>query len=218
MSDVFKEISECRIVATVVVEQADQAHILAQNLLDCGIKCIELTLRTENALSAIETVSRNYPEILVGAGTVLTCEQVERVCQAGARFAVAPGLNPAVVERASQANLPFAPGVCTPSDIEKAVELGCRYLKFFPAEPLGGIKYLKCMAAPYMHKGLRFMPLGGIKDENFMDYLKEDIVFAVGGSWLAPSSLISAGNWEGIKTRCLNAVEKIRNCSSVNGD
>jgi 2-dehydro-3-deoxyphosphogluconate aldolase / (4S)-4-hydroxy-2-oxoglutarate aldolase len=216
MEDIFEKISECGIVATVVVDRIDQAQILTEKLLDCGLGCIELTLRTENAVSAIRTISRKYPEMLVGAGTVLTCEQVDRVVEAGAGFAVSPGLNPAVVERASKAGLSFAPGVCTPSDIERALELGCRYLKFFPAEPLGGIKYLKCMSAPYLHRGIKFMPLGGIKDENFMDYLKEDIVFAAGGSWLAPSAMIAAGNWEEIKTRCQKAVEKMNNYNLIN--
>ena len=136
--------------------------------------------------------------MLVGAGTVLTTEQVDAVAEAGAAFAVAPGLNPKVVERAKKHGLPFAPGVVTPTELERAVELGCRELKFFPAEPSGGVRYLRTMAAPYAHLGLQFLPLGGIDSSNMSAYLYDESVPAVGGSWLAPRKLIRNENWSAV--------------------
>lgn len=206
---IFDRIRQERIVATVVIDDIDNVLPLAETMCKAGLSCIELTLRTDCAVKAIEQVSRKFPQVLIGAGTVLTAEQVRQVKDAGAQFAVAPGLNPAVVEEAVRLGLPFSPGVCTPSEIEKALTYGCKCLKFFPAEPLGGIKYLKCMAAPYMHTGISFIPLGGIGADNFIEYLKQDYIAAVGGSWLATRELIAAKSWTRITDLCTEAKSRL---------
>lgn len=206
---IFEEIRNKRVVATVVIDDIDNALPLAETMYNAGMGCIELTLRTDCAVRAIELISRKFPQVLIGAGTVLTAEQAGQVKDAGAQFAVAPGLNPAVVEESLRIGLPFSPGVCTPSEIERALGYGCKYLKFFPSEPLGGIKYLKCMAAPYMHTGIGFIPLGGIGADNFIEYLKQDYIVAIGGSWLAVREMIAAKNWTGISKLCKEAASRL---------
>lgn len=183
------------VIAVVTVEQANHAVPLARTLMEAGIEAIELTLRTPAALDALAAIRQDCPEICVGLGTVLNVKQVSQAIEGGAFFGVAPGLNPKVVAAARETGLPFAPGIATPSDIEAAVELGCRTLKFFPAEPSGGIAYLKSMATPYAHLGLGYIPLGGLNADNFRDYLALDLVPAVGGSWIAPPALIRAEDW-----------------------
>jgi 2-dehydro-3-deoxyphosphogluconate aldolase/(4S)-4-hydroxy-2-oxoglutarate aldolase len=148
--------------------------------------------------------------MMPGIGTILTPEQVDQVAEAGAAFGVAPGLNRRVVLRAQEVGLPFAPGVATPSDLEAALELGCREVKFFPAEPSGGLAYLKSMAAPYTHLGVRFVPLGGLKADNLGDYLRSPLVLAVGGSWLAPRDLIQQHDWDAITRRAAEATRIVR--------
>jgi 2-dehydro-3-deoxyphosphogluconate aldolase / (4S)-4-hydroxy-2-oxoglutarate aldolase len=203
--NVFNRIKQERVVATVVIDNIDNASRLADTLFEAGLSSIELTLRTDCALDVIRHIAEKHPQMLVGAGTVLTPEQVRQVKDAGAAFAVAPGLNPEVVEEALKVGLPFAPGVCTPSEVEKALSYGCKSLKFFPSEPLGGLKYLKSMAAPYFHTGIGFIPLGGIDAGNFIEYLKQDYIIAVGGSWLAPRDSIASGKWQHISDLCNEA-------------
>jgi len=205
-NNVFSVIRHERIIATVVIDDLEAALPLAEILLSSGIKCVELTLRTDVAIEAIRRIVAAFPGLLVGAGTVLKVEQLLQVSRAGAAFAVAPGFNLRVVARATEIGLPFAPGICTPSDIENALEHGCKVLKFFPAEPLGGLKYLKSIAAPYQHLGVSFIPLGGVTYGNFRDYLYEEFILAVGGSWLAPRNMIAERNWQGIKRNCDAAV------------
>ena len=188
-------ISAAGVMAVIVVDEAADAVSLARALIACGIDVMELTLRTPAAIEALRLVKTEVPEMLAGVGTVLHTSQIDEVMEAGAEFAVSPGLNPTVVEHAQKAGLPFAPGVATPSEIERAVELGCRELKFFPAEPIGGIQYLKSMAAPYSHLGLQFIPLGGINASRLGSYLDDPSVIAVGGSWLAPRQIIQKKDW-----------------------
>jgi 2-dehydro-3-deoxyphosphogluconate aldolase/(4S)-4-hydroxy-2-oxoglutarate aldolase len=145
--------------------------------------------------------------MLVGAGTVLSSDQVREVKAAGASFAVAPGTNRTILAAAQEVELPFAPGVMTPSDIETALGMGCRMLKFFPAESAGGVKHLKAMAAPYAHLGVKFMPTGGIKAGQLSDYLAVSTVAAVGGSWLATGAQIDAGEWDAITAQASAAME-----------
>ena len=148
-----------------------------------------------------------------GVGTILTTDQLDQVIDTGASFGVSPGLNPRVVTHAVQRGFPFAPGVCTASDIERGVELGCRVLKYFPAETSGGLKHLESMAAPYAHLGLTYIPLGGVNTGNTAEYLNSPLICAVGGSWIAPRSLIAAGNWDQIRANAREAsglVERIR--------
>jgi 2-dehydro-3-deoxyphosphogluconate aldolase/(4S)-4-hydroxy-2-oxoglutarate aldolase len=209
---VVNRLSACGVVAVLVVDDANDAVPLARALLDGGIDAMELTLRTPAALEALAAIKAHVPEMLAGIGTILRPDQVRQVCDAGAAFGVAPGLNPRVVEAARKISLPFAPGIATPSDLERALEMGCRDVKFFPAEPLGGLKYLKSLAAPYAHLGVRFVPLGGLTLENMGSYLADPLVLAVGGSWLAPRDLIQAGDWGAIRDRAAaarNAAQEI---------
>ncbi len=192
-------------IAVLVLEDAAKAVPLARALLDGGVRAIELTLRTPAALEALRTVTREVPEMIVGAGTVLTPEQVAQAADAGVAFAVAEGLNPRVVRAAAERGLNFAPGVMTPSEIEQAVELDCRLLKFFPAGPLGGIQTLTTLAAPYRHLDLQFIPLGGLKPETTADYLKSRLVTACGGSWIATAELIAAADWDRIRANARRA-------------
>ncbi len=183
------------VVAVVVIDDPERAEPLAGALLEGGVDLIELTLRTPAALESMRRIRRAFPAIGLGAGTVLRPDQIAEVVDAGGSFGVAPGLNPSVVHAADSAGLPFAPGICTPSEIERAVELGCTLLKFFPAEPLGGVRFLKTIAAPYAHLGIGYLPLGGINARNAGDYLREPSVVALGGSWIAPREAIAAGDW-----------------------
>ena len=197
-TETLDRMEQCGVVAVLVIDDAPKIVPLCRAMLACGIDVIELTLRTPAAIEALRLVREEVPEVLVGIGTILHPDQVDQVVNAGAAFGVAPGLNPAVVTRAEQRGLPFAPGVVTPSDIEAALELGCRVLKFFPAEPSGGIKYLRSMYAPYAHFDLKFLPLGGIDAANMASYLYDEAVPAIGGSWIAPRKLIQNENWSSV--------------------
>lgn len=211
--ETLQRIEKSGVIVVLVIDQPDHVVPLCRALLACGLDAIELTLRTPAALEALKLVRREVPEMLAGIGTILRPDQVEAVAEAGADFGVAPGLNPRVVLRAKDLGLPFAPGVVTPTDIEAAIELGCRELKFFPAEPSGGIKYLRSMVAPYAHLGLRFIPLGGINAQNMAGYLYDAAVPAIGGSWIAPRSLIQQQNWSAVidyATEARRMVEELR--------
>lgn len=196
-----QEIATSRVIATVTIENSDHAKPLAEALLEGGVHAIEITLRTPVALEAMRLVAQSFPELLVMAGTVIVPDQVKAVQEAGAICAVAPGINRKVIEAALDAKLPFAPGIATPSEIETALEYDCDILKFFPAEPLGGLAYLKNMQAPYAHLGLQFIPLGGLSADNAESYLKEPCILAVGGSWIAKADAIENGDWSGITAR-----------------
>ncbi len=213
MKSLFSEemrasLAASRAVATVTINDAKHAKPLAEALLAGGVTVLEITLRTPAGLEAIKTLAGCYPEIILMAGTVLTPEQVLQLKDAGAHAAVAPGMNPRVVGAALECGLPFAPGVVTPSEIEQALEFGCDILKFFPAEPSGGLPYLKSMQAPYAHLGLQFVPLGGLNADNARDYLQESMILAVGGSWIASTKAIAAEDWQGITERAKNISEQ----------
>ena len=204
-SEMRQQLAASRALATVTVQNVEDAKPLADALLAGGGNAVEITMRTPAALEVMKIIADNYSEMLVMAGTVITPIQVRQVQDAGATCAVAPGMNSRVLQAAIEAQLPFAPGVATPSEIEQALEFDCDILKFFPAEPMGGLKYLKSMQAPYAHLDLRFIPLGGLTAENSEDYLREDIILAVGGSWIASESAITSSDWVGITQRA-NAV------------
>ncbi len=199
-------LSAAGVVPVVVINDAAKAVPLAKALLAGGVKVIELTLRTAAGLDAIKAIAAEVPDMLIGAGTVLSPEQVREVKAAGAHFAVAPGTNRTVLAAAQEVDLPFAPGVMTPSDIETALGMGCTTLKFFPAESAGGVPHLKAMAAPYGHLGVKFMPTGGIKAAQLGDYLAVPTVAAVGGSWLATAAQIDAGDWAAITNQAAEAM------------
>lgn len=198
------------VVAVLVLDDADSAVPLARALLAGGVDCMELTLRTPAALDALDRICRDVPEMLAGVGTVLTPQQVRDVKSAGGAFGVAPGMNAAVVREAAQVGLPFAPGVCTPSEIEVALELGCRVLKLFPAEPSGGLAYLRSIAAPYAHLGVQYIPLGGLNAANAESYLREPDVLALGGSWVAPRDLIRRQDWSAVTANAAEAAAIVR--------
>jgi len=200
------------VIAVLVVDRKEDAVPVAEALQAGGINSIELTLRTAAGLDAIREIKKHFPALLVGAGTVLTPDQVAQVKDAGADFAVAPGTNHRVMAAAEANGIPFGPGIATPSDIEAALEHGANLLKFFPAEPSGGLAYLKTAAAPYAHLGLRYIPLGGMNEQSMASYLAEKSVAALGGSWLAPRDLIQAADWAAITQRARGAADIVRQC------
>jgi 2-dehydro-3-deoxyphosphogluconate aldolase/(4S)-4-hydroxy-2-oxoglutarate aldolase len=195
---ISKRIESTGIVAVLVIDREEDGPDLAKALLEGGVDIMELTLRTPAAIGALRRIRAEVPDMLAGAGTVLTPAQVEEVKNAGAEFAVSPGLNPRVMQAAKEAGLPFAPGISTPSDIEQALEFDCRLLKFFPAEASGGLARLKAMSAPYQHLGVRFVPLGGVNEKNMSTYLADPLIAALGGSWLAPREAIMEKRWSDI--------------------
>ncbi len=202
----FEAIARYGVVPVVAIEKAEDALPLADALLAGGLPLIEVTFRTRAAAEAIRRITGERREMIVGAGTVLTRENTEAALDSGACFAVAPGLNPGVVSRAQELGLPFVPGICTPSDIEAALELGCRMLKFFPAEAAGGVAMVKALSAPYRHTGVRFMPTGGINPANLAAYRALPEVAAAGGTWIAKKEHLAAGDWDGITARCREAI------------
>jgi 2-dehydro-3-deoxyphosphogluconate aldolase/(4S)-4-hydroxy-2-oxoglutarate aldolase len=179
---------------------------LCEALIAGGLPVAEVTFRTAAAADVIREACVRFPEMILGAGTVLTVDQVKRAKAAGAGFAVAPGCNPTIVKAAQAEGLPFAPGICTPSDVERAVELGCKLLKFFPAEVSGGVPMLKALIGPYGHLGIAFCPTGGVTTANLKDYLALPQVAFVGGTWIAKKDLIKAGDWAGITALAKAAV------------
>jgi 2-dehydro-3-deoxyphosphogluconate aldolase/(4S)-4-hydroxy-2-oxoglutarate aldolase len=203
---VFGKLQESAVIAVLILDRVEDAVPLAEALLAGGVNAMELTLRTPAALGALKEITANVPGMLAGIGTILTLDQVKDVVDAGAAFGVAPGMNPRIVEAALAAGLPFAPGICTPSDIERALEFDRRFLKFFPAEPSGGLKYLESIAAPYAHLGLKYIPLGGVNPANCQAWLSHPLVGGIGGSWLAPKPLIQAGNWKAIRDAAAQAI------------
>ena len=197
MNQVLEALSKIGIVPVVVINDAKDAKPLAEALIKGGLPCAEVTFRTDAAEESIRIISENFPEMLVGAGTVLTIEQVDRAVAAGAKFIVAPGLNPVVVEYCVKKGIPVVPGTATPSEMEQAMSFGLDVVKFFPAENNGGLSMIKAVAAPYV--GLRFMPTGGINAENVRDYLKYDRILCCGGSWMVKGDLIKAGDFAKIE-------------------
>jgi 2-dehydro-3-deoxyphosphogluconate aldolase/(4S)-4-hydroxy-2-oxoglutarate aldolase len=196
--EIIKTIDNAGVIAVLVIDEVKHAVPLAKALLAGGVDTIELTLRTPVAMDAARAIKNEVPEINLGFGTVLTVQQVKAVAELGADFAVSPGCNPKVIEAAREQGLSFAPGIMTPSDIEMAIEQGCRVLKYFPAESSGGIKHLANMVAPYQYLGLKFIPLGGLSMTNAASYLESSLITAIGGSWIARRPLIQAENWEAI--------------------
>jgi 2-dehydro-3-deoxyphosphogluconate aldolase/(4S)-4-hydroxy-2-oxoglutarate aldolase len=199
MASWIKALRRSKVVAVATVEQPDAAEHLATALLEGGVDLLELTLRTPAALDCIGRIRSACPDMCVGAGTVLNPDQVRQIGDVGAQFGVAPGLNPRVVEAARDAGLPFAPGVFTPSDIEQALELGCPVLKFFPAATQATTVHFRTTVAPYLHRGVLFIPLGGLTAENAPAFLKESGVIALGGSWITSTERIRNGDWKAIR-------------------
>ncbi|MGY6411892.1 MAG: bifunctional 4-hydroxy-2-oxoglutarate aldolase/2-dehydro-3-deoxy-phosphogluconate aldolase [Alkalilacustris sp.] len=198
MTDGLAAIAVLRVVPVIAIDEAAHAEPLADALLQGGIDVVEITLRTPAALRVIETLARTRPELHVGAGTVLSAADVAAVRDAGAGFALAPGYDPAVVAAARAADLPFAPGIMTPSELGAALAQGLRLVKFFPAQPAGGPAMLRAIAAPFAHLAPRVIPTGGVTEANLADWLAVPQVVAVGGTWIARPEAMRAGRWSEI--------------------
>ncbi len=208
MENLIKKVGETGVIPVVKIDDAKDAVALAKALREGGLNCAEITFRTDAAEDAIKLISKEFPDMLIAAGTVLTPAQADKAMAAGATFVVSPGLNPEVVKHCNQKGYPIIPGVCTPTEVEAAMSLGLKYLKFFPAEAAGGVKMIKAMAAPYTN--IKFMPTGGIGVNNLADYLGCKAVFACGGSWMVPSDKIADGEFEEIKNMTAKAVELLK--------
>lgn len=207
---VVDRISESGVVSILVVDDAEQGVRAAEALLKGGLPVVEVTFRTEAAAAAIRRIARELPEALVGAGTILTIENLVAARDAGAQFVVTPGLNQSIVRTSQDIELPVFPGVMTPGEIEHGLNLGLELLKFFPAEQAGGVAMLKALSGPYAHTGVRFIPTGGVGEKNLGEYLKLPIVAACGGTWVASKELVSTGNWKKIEENAQASVELIR--------
>lgn len=208
MNDVLKKISEVGILPVVVLDDAKDAKDLAKALIEGGLPCAEVTFRTAAAEESIRVISEAYPEMLVGAGTVLSVDQVKKAVAAGAKFIVSPGFDEEVVKYCLDNNIPVTPGVCTPSDVQNGYKMGLDVLKFFPAEPSGGLSMIKAIAAPYTM--MKFIPTGGINENNMEDYLKYDRILAIGGSWMVKSSLVKSGEFDKIREMSKTAVARVK--------
>ncbi len=195
MMTLEQRLAQIKIVPVIAINHAQQALPLAKVLMENGLPCAEITFRTEAAQEAIRLMREAYPEMLIGAGTVLTTVQVDQAQQAGADFIVSPGLNPTTVKYCQQRGIAIVPGVNNPSLVEQAMELGLRTLKFFPAEPSGGVAMLKALSAVYP---VKFMPTGGISAANVQHYLDLPSVVACGGTWMVPTDLMDKGDWPAI--------------------
>lgn len=200
----------CGVLAVLVIDRLESVRPLAETLLKAGIGGIELTLRTPVALDAVRAIKKDFPSILCGVGTVISPDQVRAVVDAGGDFAVAPGTNRRVIETARSLGIPFAPGISTASDIETGIEYGLDLLKFFPAEAMGGVPYLRSISGPYAHLGLQFIPLGGVSAKNASSYLGLQSVAAIGGSWIAGRELIREERWDAILENGLEAMRLVR--------
>lgn len=206
--ELFTIFHDIGLVPVVAINDADKAEKLAKAMIDGNLPCAEVTFRTAAAEEAIRRMTKAYPEMLVGAGTVTSPELAEKAVNAGARFIVSPGLNPATVEWCLAHNVPVVPGVATPSDIEKGLSYGLKVLKFFPAEAMGGVAMLKNFAGPFGQ--VKFMTTGGINVNNLADYAKASNVLAIGGSWMVKTDLIDNEEWDKITALCQEAVVKLQ--------
>ena len=209
MKDLAERFHEVGVVPVVVLEDVKDAVPLAQALVEGGLPCAEVTFRTAAAEESIRLMTEKFPEMLVGAGTVLTTEQVDAAVKAGAKFIVSPGFDPEIVDYCIEKKIPVLPGCITPSEAARAVRRGLSVIKFFPAEQAGGLAFIKAMAAPYT--SLSFMPTGGINPENVKKYLEYDRIFACGGSWMVKGKLITEGRFDEIEKLTREAAEIVKN-------
>ena len=207
MKDIFEQLHDYGLVPVIKITDKEKAVPLAKALAEGGLNCAEITFRTACAKEAIELVTKALPDMLVGAGTVLTPEQADEACAAGAKFIVSPGFNPRVVKHCIEKGVLVLPGCATPSEVEAAMELGLKAVKFFPAEAAGGINMIKSMSAPYGN--IKFMPTGGINEDNMLSYLSFNKIIACGGSFMVKDSLIEAGKFDEITALTRSAVMKM---------
>ena len=210
--DMQLQITELGLIPVVVLDDAKDAKPLAEALCEGGLPCAEVTFRTDAAQDGIRIISEEYPDMLVGAGTVLTIDQVERAVWAGAKFIVSPGFDPEIVDYCLKKEIPVFPGCITPSEIAQAVKRGLRTVKFFPAAQSGGVGMINALAAPYV--GLKFMPTGGVNPKNLIEYLSCKSVIACGGSWMVKGELVRAGEFDKIKEMTKEAVALVKEIRS----
>lgn len=212
MNTIIEKLAEMLVVPVVVLNDAKDAEKLADALVKGGLPCAEVTFRTEAAEKSISIMAKKYPEMLIGAGTVLTTEQVDRAVGAGAKFIVSPGFDEEIVDYCIKKDIPALPGIVTPSEAAEAVKKGLKVVKFFPAEQFGGVATIKALAAPYTM--LKFMPTGGVSVNNLKDYLSCDKIVCCGGSWMVKGDLIKAGEFDKIEQMTKEAVELARSIRS----
>ena len=203
----LKTVSETRLMPVAVMPSLDKALPLAEALLEAGLNHIEITLRTDCALEAIAAIRKEFPDMTVGAGTILSPDILPQLVDMGVAFGVAPGLNPDVVAKAQELGFLIVPGVVTPTEVERGLSMGLKLLKFFPAEQAGGAPMLKAMAGPYGHTGVKFIPTGSINPAKAPAYLALDVVEAIGGSWFVDKQLVAAGKFEEIKRLTREAIQ-----------
>ncbi len=208
MPDIENRLRQIRIVPVIVIDDPEDAVPLAAALSEGGLPCAEITFRTAAGVESLRRIAAEFPEMLVGAGTVLTPQQATEAREAGAQFVVSPGSNPRVVDHCLEHGIPIYPGVCTPTEVEVVLEKGIQLAKFFPAEPMGGLSFLKALCGPYPM--MRFMPTGGINAGNVGQYLAFDKVVACGGSWMAPAKWIRTKQFDCIRQETERAVQAVR--------
>ena len=209
MQELLKKVEELKIVPVVVLEDAKDAVPLGQALIDGGLPVAEVTFRTAAAADSIKAMSETFPEMLVGAGTVVNVEQCKQAIECGAKFIVTPGYSEEVTTYCCENNIPILPGVCTPTELMMVVKHGLPVAKFFPAAQFGGLKTIKALAAPFPQ--MRFMPTGGVSEANILEYLAEPKIIAAGGSWMVKGDLVKAGKFDEIKAMTKSAVDLVKN-------
>ncbi len=208
MKTLDEQLAALKVIPVIAINKAEDAIPLGRALMENGMHCAEITLRTSCAIEAIRIMRKEFPDMLIGAGTVITNEQVDASIDAGVDFIVSPGFNPRTVQYCFEKNIPIVPGVNNPSLVEQAMEMGLRTLKFFPAEPSGGVGMLKALTAVYP---VKFMPTGGVSLNNVDEYLSIPSVLACGGTWMVPTKLIDEGLWEELGKLVRDAVEHVTN-------
>ena len=204
---VSETIQKMGVLPVVVLDDAKDAEPIAKALVEGGLPCAEVTFRTEAAEESIRIMTKEFPEMIVGAGTVLTIDQVDRAVTAGAKFIVSPGFDPEIVDYCLEKDIPVYPGCITPSEVAQAVKRGLKVIKFFPAEQFGGLSTIKALAAPYT--GIKFMPTGGVSAKNLESYLSFDKIVTCGGSWMVKGDLVKAGKFDEIKALVAEAVQLV---------
>lgn len=203
---VVEALAKVKVVPVLAIEKVEDGIKMCEILNECGLKAAEITFRTKAAEGIIKEAAIRFPELVLGAGTILTLDELHRAFNAGAQFAVAPGLNPVIVEEAVKSAYPFFPGFCTPSELEQIMQYGIRMMKFFPAEAMGGTKMLANFIGPYKHMGIKVMPTGGVNTANLGDYLSIPQIPCAGGTWVGKAADIEAGEWDKISGIVKDAV------------
>jgi 2-dehydro-3-deoxyphosphogluconate aldolase/(4S)-4-hydroxy-2-oxoglutarate aldolase len=205
----FTTLEQFGVIPVIAIESQELSLPLADALINGGLPVAEITFRTKAAGEVIKMLKKERPQLLLGAGTILSIENLIQAKEYGAEFGVAPGLNPDIVQKAQEIGLPFCPGVVTPTEIEKSLALGITVMKYFPAEAVGGLNMIKAVSAPYGHLGVRFIPTGGVNMKNLPDYLAFKSILAVGGTWIATKEMISAKQWDTITENARAASEVV---------